>query len=358
MSDSSQDLARTMLQVVFIGALAAGCFWILRPLLLPMIWATALVVATWPIMIRIEAFLGRRRSLGVTVMTLALLLVLVVPLALAIIAIAQNAERITTWTKSLATFSVPPPPDWVARLPLVGSTVATQWQQLTGVGQEEMSARLTPYAGVIVGWFVGQVGNIGLMVFQFLLTTGVAAVLYANGEKAAVAVRRFGWRLAGPRADSVVQLAVQAVRAVALGVVVTALVQAILGGIGLAISGVPLATVLISVMFILGVAQAGPGFVLFPAVIWLYWKGDTVWGTVLLVWTVLVLTLDNVLRPMLIKRGADLPLLLIFTGVIGGLVAFGIIGLFIGPVLLAVAYTLLAAWIAEGEATGAPDSDS
>jgi predicted PurR-regulated permease PerM len=357
MNDSSQDLARMMLQVVFIGALTAGCFWILQPFLLPMIWATALVVASWPLMLRVEAFLGGRRSLTVTVMTLALLLVLVVPLALAIIAIAQNADRIVGWTKSLADFSVPPPPEWVARLPVIGATLATQWQQLIGVGAEGVSARVAPYAGTIAGWFVAQVGNVGLMVVQFLLTVFVAAVLYASGERAAVGVRRFGWRLAGARADGVLHLAVQAVRAVALGIVVTALAQALLGGIGLAISGVPFATVLISVMFILGVAQAGPGFVLFPAVVWLYWKGDTLWGTVLLVWTGVVLTMDNVLRPMLIRRGANLPLLLIFTGVIGGLVAFGIIGLFIGPVLLAVAYTLLTAWIAEGDADSTPDSD-
>jgi len=357
MNDSSQDLARMMLQVVFIGALTAGCFWILQPFLLPMIWATALVVASWPFMLRVEAFLGGRRSVAVTVMTLALLLVLVVPLALATIAIAQNADSIINWAKSLSDFSVPPPPDWVARLPVIGPTLATQWQQLIGVGPGGASARLAPYAGTLVGWFVAQVGNVGLIVVQFLLTVLVAAVLYANGETAAAGVRRFGWRLAGARADSLVQLAVQAVRAVAIGVVGTALVQAVVGGVGLAISGVPFVTILVAVMFILGVAQPGPGFVLIPAAVWLYWKGDTLWGTVLLVWTGVVLTMDNVLRPMLIRRGANLPLLLIFTGVIGGLVAFGIIGLFIGPVLLAVAYTLLTAWIAEGDADSTPDSD-
>jgi predicted PurR-regulated permease PerM len=354
MTDSSRDLAGTMLQVAFIGALAAGCFWILRPFLLPMIWATAIVVATWPLMLRLQAVLGGRRGLAVTVMTLVLLLVLLVPLAFTVAAVAQNADRIIAWAKSLGTVSIPPPPDWIVRIPLIGLTVAGQWQQVTELEAGGLSARLAPYASTIVAWFVSQVGSVGLMLVEFLLTVVVATVLYTCGETAASGVRQFARRLAGARADGVLHLAAQAVRAVALGVVVTALVQAILGGIGLAICGVPFVGVLVAVMLILGIAQLGPGFVLIPAIIWLYWKGESTWGTVLLVWTLVVLGLDNVLRPILIKRGADLPLLLIFTGVIGGLVAFGIIGLFIGPVLLAVGYTLLAAWIKEHDPEAVP----
>ena len=114
-------------------------------------------------------------------------------------------------------------------------------------------------------------------------------------------------------------------------------------------AGVPAAAVLTAIMFMLCIAQLGPALVLFPAVIWLFWSDQTLWGSVLLVWSLVVVTLDNFLRPILIKKGADLPLLLIFAGVIGGLVAFGIIGLFIGPVVLAVTYTLLGAWVDGGE---------
>jgi predicted PurR-regulated permease PerM len=120
------------------------------------------------------------------------------------------------------------------------------------------------------------------------------------------------------------------------------------------VTGVPYPVVLATLMFILGVAQVGVGPVLIPAVVWMYWTGDSVWATVLLIWQIPVFFLDNILRPMLIKRGADLPLVLIFTGVIGGLIGFGIIGLFIGPVVLAVGYTLLAAWITEGESETGP----
>jgi hypothetical protein len=146
-----------------------------------------------------------------------------------------------------------------------------------------------------------------------------------------------------------VVLSGQAIRGVALGVVVTALVQALVGGIGLAIARVPFAAVLTAVMFLLAVAQIGAAPVMIVAVIWLYWAGSAGWGTFLLVVTVIVGTLDNFLRPILIKKGADLPLLLIFAGVIGGLIGFGLIGIFVGPMVLAVTYTLLRAWIEDGE---------
>jgi predicted PurR-regulated permease PerM len=132
---------------------------------------------------------------------------------------------------------------------------------------------------------------------------------------------------------------------VALGVVVTAVAQSMLGGIGLAVAGVPFASLLTALMFILCLAQIGPGLVLIPAVVWMYYAGDALWATVLLVFTIVAAAMDNVLRPFLIRKGADLPLLLILAGVIGGLLATGLLGIFIGPTVLAVGYTLLNAWM-------------
>ena len=133
----------------------------------------------------------------------------------------------------------------------------------------------------------------------------------------------------------------------ALGVVVTAVAQSVLGGIGLAVAGVPFASLLTALMFILCLAQIGPGLVLIPAVIWMYYAGNALWATVLLVFTIVAGTMDNFLRPFLIRKGADLPLLLILAGVIGGLLATGLLGIFIGPTVLAVGYTLLNAWMDE-----------
>jgi predicted PurR-regulated permease PerM len=195
---------------------------------------------------------------------------------------------------------------------------------------------------------LAQVGGIGGMLIQFLLVVIIAAILFSGGENAARMVRRFGGRLAGERGENSVVLAGQAIRGVALGVGVTAIVQTVLGGVGLALAGVPFASLLSAVMLMLCIAQLGPMLVLLPAVGWMYWMGDNGWATALLVWSLVVGNLDNFLRPMLIRRGADLPLLLIFAGVIGGMLSFGLIGIFVGPVVLAVTYTLTLAWIEDG----------
>jgi len=161
--------------------------------------------------------------------------------------------------------------------------------------------------------------------------------------------------IAGQAGERVTVLAASAIRAVALGIVLTALLQSILGGIGLLIAGVPYALLLTSVMFLLGIAQIGALPVLLGAVIWTYWSSGTFWGTLLLLWSIGAGSIDNILRPILIKRGANLPFLLIFAGVLGGLLAFGLVGLFVGPVVLAVTYTLLEAWVI---GPGAPPSSA
>ena len=346
-TDLRRDLTRTVLAVLFIFALIAASFWILRPFLAAIIWSTMIVVSTWPIMLAIQHRLWNKRALAVTVMTIALLLVFVAPFSAAISTIVVNVDEIASWVKGLSGVTLPPPPEIIEKLPVVGERTAALWRDYAAKGVEELAHAAAPYAGRITRWFVAEVGGFGLVSVQFLLTVIISAILYASGEDAARWVRRFGRRLAGDRGDHVVRLAGQAIRGVALGVVVTALVQSLLGGIGLAIAGVPFAAVLTAVMFMLALAQIGAVPVLVCALAWLWWKDATAWFVVLLVWTLIVGSMDNVLRPILIKKGADLPLLLIFAGVIGGLFAFGLLGLFVGPVILAVAYTLFDSWVSE-----------
>lgn len=344
MSGLSRDLARITLAVLFIGGLIFASFWVIRPFLAPLIWAAMIVVATWHLMCRVEKRLWNSRALAVTTMILALLLVFVVPLTMAIVTIVGHAEDIVAWGKDLGGFHLPPPPDWLRTLPL-GDHAVVLWEKVAAESTRSLAAKAEPYAGAITRWFIAEVGGFGLVFAQFLLTIILSAVLYAGGEDWARWIIRFGGRLAAVRGERAVILAGQAIRGVALGVVVTALAQSILGGIGLAIAGVPFAGMLTAVMFMLCIAQLGPVFVLLPAVGWLYWSDSTGWATFLLVWTMIVGTIDNVIRPFLIRQGADLPLLLIFAGVIGGLLAFGLVGIFVGPVVLAVAYTLVDDWV-------------
>jgi predicted PurR-regulated permease PerM len=345
--EGHSELTRTTLAVLFVAGLIGTSFWILWPFLPAVIWATTLVVATWPIMRRVQLRLWKNRGLAIAVMTIALLVTFVLPFWLAITTIAQHFDRIAAWATSLAAFKLPPPPHWLDGLPFFGHQAALLWATATTSGIEPLLASAAPYAGGAASWFVSALGGLGILFVQFLLTVIIAVILYGSGEHAASLARRFGRRLAGERGEESVLLAGQAIRSVALGVVVTALGQAVLGGIGLALAGLPLAAVLTALMFMLCIAQLGPLPVLVPAVIWLYWSGETVWGTLLLVWSILLSTMDSVVRPLLMRTGVRLPILVLLAGVIGGLIAFGLVGIFLGPVVLAVAYTLLLSWMAE-----------
>ena len=347
MSPQNPEVTRTLLAVVTITLLIFTSLWILSPFIGALIWATMVVVSTWPIMKAVEVRLWGRRSLAVAVMVMALLLMLFVPLTIGISTVVANAGALADMLPKLADATVPEPPAWVATLPLVGTLLAESWHAIAASGIVPLLASVKPYAGVVLKWTAAHAGSLGMVGIQFLLTVAIAGILYSTGETAARGVRGFARRLAGQQGDRVVILAGQAIRGVALGIVVTALVQSTLGGLGLLITGVPFAGILAAVMFMCCLAQIGPVLVLLPAIGWLYWSGDNTWGTVLLAWSLVVGSLDNFLRPWLIKKGADLPLMLIFSGVIGGLFAFGLIGLFIGPVVLAVTYTLLHAWIGD-----------
>jgi predicted PurR-regulated permease PerM len=179
-------------------------------------------------------------------------------------------------------------------------------------------------------------------------------VLYVTGETAALGVRRFARRLLGEAGDHLVLLAAGSIRAVALGIVVTAIVQTALGALGLVVAGAPYVAIFAALMFVLCIAQLGPVLPMLAAVGWIYISGATTAAIALFVWTLIVGSLDNVLRPILIRRGADLPLLLIMAGVIGGLLSFGLVGLFVGPVVLAITYTQLSDWI--GQHAETPDA--
>ena len=341
----SRDLTRSVLGVLSIVLLIVASLWILRPFVLATIWATTIVVATWPLMLRVERWLGNRRGAAVAVMIVVMLLAFVLPLALAVGSIVSRADTIAGWVEALPNLTLPLAPELIRKIPVAGARIAQAWDEIAAAGTRAIFVRLAPHSRDVAAWIFRHAGSFGVALIQFLLTVAIAGIMYARGETAADGLRRFGRRLGGDRGEKVVRLAGQSIRGVALGVVVTALVQTGLAGLGLLLAGVPFAAMLTGLIFLFCIAQLGPILVMLPATIWVYSTGRTGWGTVLLVWTLIVGLMDNLLRPALIRRGADLPLLLIFAGVIGGLIGFGVIGLFVGPVLLAVTYTLLGDWV-------------
>jgi predicted PurR-regulated permease PerM len=343
--ETPRDITRTVLAVIFIVTLIGSSLWILRPFIGAIVWAGTIVVATWSLMITLQRWLWNKRGLAVTIMTLMLLCVLLVPLTIAVGTIISNIDAIAVRTRSLASIRIPAPPEWIVGIPFVGGKVVELWERVAAAGLQDIAGKAAPYLGAAVVWFAAHLGGLGVLFVQFLLTVILAAAMYAKGELATERLVRFGRRLGGAGGENAVWLAGQTIRGVALGVVVTALAQTVFAGVGVAIAGIPFAGLLTAVMLLLSIAQIGVIPVLAVAVAWLYWTGQSGMGTFLLVWTVAAGTMDNFLRPVLIRRGANLPLLLVFAGVVGGLLSFGLIGIFVGPVVLAVADALLRAWI-------------
>jgi predicted PurR-regulated permease PerM len=345
MGEATRDITGTTLSVFCIGLLLAASFWTVRPFLTSFVWATMIVIATWPVMLWLQAHLWRSRGAAVTVTLVLILLVVIVPFLLAMLTLIDRGDEVAGRLASITEIHLPAPPEWVDGIPLVGPKIADSWRHLISLSEQELATQLGPFTKKAVKWFVAQAGSLAMMVLQFFLTVVISGVLYARGEAAAAGVGGFARRLAGRHGEEAATLAARAVRSVALGIVVTAIIQSAVGGIVLAAVGVPHAALLTAAMFMLCLAQFGPAPVMIPAVVWLYWNHGALWGTLLLVFAIMAQIIDNFIRPVLIRRGADLSLALVIPGVIGGLISFGVMGLFIGPVVLAVAFTLLKVWV-------------
>jgi predicted PurR-regulated permease PerM len=341
------DLARLILASISILGLLLLSLWILSPFFTAMIWALMIVVACWPLMLGLQRVLAGRRGLAVAAMAALMLLVFILPFALAAGTLVTNADTLWGWGRMAADFELPPPPAWISTLPLVGTRATELWNSLRAAGVENVVQRAAPYALAAAQVAAAQAGSLGLLTIHVLLTVIIAAVMFAQGEKGAQIALVLARRVGGGSGEEAVRLAASAIRGVALAVVGTALIQTTLAGLGMAIAGVPFAGLLTAAAMVLCIAQLGPGLILIPAVIWMYWSGQAGWGTFLLLWSLVAITIDNVVRPMLVRFGADLPLLLIFAGVTGGLLSMGLVGLFVGPVVLAVTWRLFEAWAAD-----------
>jgi predicted PurR-regulated permease PerM len=323
----------------------------LQPFLGALLWATTIVVATWPLFMRLQGRRGGRRTPAAALMTLMIVAVFLVPCCWAITVLLDAGVQVVELVRAASQRGLQPLPDWLVSIPWVGSRLDSRWQELAAGGPERVAEALRPIARQAAGWTIALTGGAGVVALHFLLTVIIAAILYSRGEQAAAGVIAFAQRINPDRGERIVRLAAQAVRSVALGVVVTALLQSVAAGLGLWAASVPRWGFLLAVTFVLCIAQLGPLLVLLPAAAWLAWLGRPIAAGALVVLTVLIAIMENVIRPVLIRRGVDLPMLLLIAGVLGGLVAFGVGGLFIGPVILAVTYTLLGDWIREGNET-------
>ena len=345
MTANKNEIINSAILVLCVGALMAGAFAVLSPFIPALVWAAIVVVATWPLLLRLERFCRGRRRLAIALLSFGLLLVIVLPVTLLLSTLINWAPRLRDLVTQWLAGPLPMPPEWLGRLPF-GDRMVLAWQQAIAQSPDSWVAQIRPYALQSAQWVGTHIGALGSFALQFVLALVLIVLMYVHGDALAALVRRVAHRVGGARGEDSVVMASEAMSAIAAGVVLTALVLAILSGLGLWIAGVPGAGVLMSIVFVLCIVQLGPLFVLVPAIVWLFWRGDTAWGVALAVWAMSLSAGDGFLRAWLIQRGARLPFLLILGGVIGGLLAFGVAGIFIGPILLAVALQLLNSWAA------------
>jgi predicted PurR-regulated permease PerM len=354
--ESRTDLPRTVIAVLLIALLIGAPFWVLRPFLGAIAWATILAVATWPLMVRLQNGLWGKRWLSITVMTLGLVAVVAVPLAAMVIWSLENADRIKAFLSNVPDYRIPPAPAWLRKLPLVGGKAAAMWTSAAAAGVPAVVAKVEPHARALTAWLAAKVSGFGSFLLELILTAAIQAAMFARGEQAVAGVKAFARRVAGTYGEQTVDLAGGTIYTVAMGVVVTALAQAAFAGVGLAIAHVPIAALLTLAIFVLCVSQIGPIPILAPVVVWAFISRGGGWGIFLIAWSAATELINYVLQPALLKKAVKIPVLVTLVGVIGGLLSLGTIGLFAGPVLLTMTYTLLRAWIRDGST--APRSDA
>lgn len=335
--------------------LLAGCLLVLRPFVSALLWAVVLCVSSWPVYRRLVAWLGNRSTLAALVMTLAMVLIILLPFVVVGTTLADNVNQLTDATRRWIENGPPAPPEWLARVPVVGQQATDYWQSLAA----DTSKLWTEAQRIIEpasSWLLRGGLALGGGLIQLALSIFVAFFLFRDGIAAGGLLTTAVERIGGEPGKHLLTIAGKTIRGVVYGILGTALLQAIMTGIGLLIAGVPGAALLALLTFFASVIPVvGTGLIWIPAALWLFHQGATGWAIFMLIWGVGVSNIDNFVKPWLISQGSDMPFILIFFGVVGGALTFGFIGVFIGPTLLAVGYRLVAEWISSHRQEIVPD---
>jgi predicted PurR-regulated permease PerM len=383
------------LSVVTLGLLLIGCFVVMRPFISALMWAIMLGYTLWPVQRRITHWLGNRRTLAASVTTLSIALVLVVPFVVLGVSVADDARALAAATRKWSAGGLPPPPAWLETFPVVGGQAKAYWEEFDmdlesfwhqlrnpideTTSDENLDSAIDPLPEVdrqppparfeesrlanalrkVFAWAQSWLPRAGLAIgrgiTEVALSVFLAFFILRDGTAVADRLATGVDRIAGERGRHLLEVAGNTVRGVVYGILGTALVQGGLAAVGFLIAGVPGATLLGLLTFFLSVVPMGPPLVWLPAVIWLYQQDSTGWAIFMLIWGLIVSSVDNLVKPWLISQGSNLPFILIFFGVIGGALAFGVIGVFLGPTLLAVAYRIIEEWSATRVLPAAPD---
>jgi predicted PurR-regulated permease PerM len=348
---SGEEIIQLAIRLGLLAFLLYWSFVLVRPFIPIFAWSVVLAVALYPAYDWLSAHLGDRPKLAAAILTVVNLAIVIGPATWLGLGLIEGLRNIAEQLDS-GSLIVPSPPGRVKDWPIVGAQLYTLWDHAATnlrAALTEIAPHLKPLAGPIFAF----AGSASLGTLKFIASVLLSGFLFSSGPRLVVTIRSIQARLVPHRSQDFVALAGATIRTVSQGVIGIAIVQSLLVGVGLKLAGVPSAGVLAFAVLVLAIMQIGSAIVLFPVIIWIWTTKDFTAALLITIYLLVVGLADNVLKPMLMGRGLSTPALVIFIGLLGGTIAHGIVGLFIGPIILAVAWELTAAWIREGQASAA-----
>ena len=345
----------TTLRVGILLAMLYWCFHIMSPFLYPIIWGAIIAVASYGSYQKLSSVIGNRPTLAAILVTLIFLTVMIVPIALLTDSMASGVEALADEAKQ-GTLKIPPPPDGVAGWPLVGESLHAIWLKAS-VNIEAVLKQFAPQLKSLGSWLLSAAAGAGFGLIQFALSILVAGLLLANAGPSRRYTSAFATRLAGDKGVEFVEIAGTTVNSVTRGILGVAIIQGILAGLGFLVAGIPGAGLWAFVAMVLAIIQIGILPVTLPAIIYVFATAEPLTGILFLIWNIVISTADNILKPLLMGKGAAVPIPIIFIGALGGFMASGILGLFTGAIILSIGYTLYLAWIEETPALDSVSSE-
>lgn len=342
-AELSQFAIDLVIRLALLAGILYGSLLLLRPIGPIMLWSIILTVAVFPLFVLLRVKLGLQQGLAAALLSIVLLALLLVPAALLGISAVDTLElyaRQLVAGQSL----LPPPPESVREWPMIGPRLHDLWLRATNDMRAILSTHV-PQIASLGRWIASIAAGAALELLQFAVAIIVAGVMLAYADRLNRTARRIAERVAGPRGEHFLDIAGSTIRNVSQGVIGIALLQSALLGVGMLVAGVPFAGAITFVCLVLAIVQVGPNPVMIPVLIWVWSAMPARVAAIYTAYTVPLLLLDNVLRPIVMARGLKTPMVVILAGVICGTVAGGLIGLFVGPVVLAVSYDLVIAWL-------------
>jgi predicted PurR-regulated permease PerM len=340
---SGEDVIQLAIRLGLLALLFIWTFVLIRPFVPILAWSAVLAVALYPVFSWLAKFLGGRRRTAAAILTVINLGIVIGPATWLGLSAVEGVRELAG-ELSVGDLVVPSPPAQIQDWPIIGPQVYEFWKQASNNIRAvlgEVAPHLKPLASIVLA----LAGNVGVGTLKFLFSVAVAGFLFPRGPQLVAAGRDFLSRIVPEQSEHFLELAGATIRAVSQGVIGVAIVQSLLAGIGFKLAGIPGAGLLAFAVMLLTIVQIGAAIVLLPVIIWIWIDKDFTTALLLTLYLCVVGVLDNVLKPLVMGRGLTTPTLVIFIGVIGGTLAHGIVGLFIGPIILSVAWELMVAWI-------------